>query len=81
MFQNKLKLRADKTGVLVMGTPQMRATISLPSTSVNSVIVPVLNEPVGNMGAVCDPNMNTSAHVSKAIKSCFATGNFDRMLS
>ena len=25
MSQNKLKLNADKTGVLVMGTPQVRA--------------------------------------------------------
>ena len=52
-----------------MGTPQMRAKISIPSITVNGVIVPVLNEPVGNLGAVFDPNMNMSAHVSKVIKS------------
>ena len=52
-----------------MGTPQMRAKISIPSITVNGVIVPVRNEPVGNMGAVFDPNMNMSAHVSKVIKS------------
>ena len=28
-----------------------------------------VNEPVGNLGAVFDPNMNMSAHVSKGIKS------------
>ena len=67
--QNKLKLNADKTEVLVMGTPQMRAKISIPSITVNGVIVPVLNEPVGNLGAVFDPNMNMSAHVWKNIKS------------
>ena len=69
MSQNKLKLNADKTEVLVMGTPKMRAKISIPSITVNGVIVPVLNEPVGNLGAVFDPNMNMSAHVSKGIKS------------
>ena len=69
MSQNKLKLNADKTEVLVMGTPQMRAKISIPSITVNGVIVPVLNEPVGNLGAVFDPNMNMSAYVSKVIKS------------
>ena len=69
MSQNKLKLNADKTEVLVMGTPQMRAKISIPSITVNGVIVPVLNEPVGNLGAVFDTNMNMSAHVSKVIKS------------
>ena len=69
MSQNKLKLNADKTEVLVMGTPQMRAKISIPSITVNIVIVPVLNEPVGNLGAVFDPNMNMSAHVSKVVKS------------
>ena len=40
-----------------------------PSITVYGVIVPVLNEPVGNLGAVFDPNMNMSAHVSKVIKS------------
>ena len=69
MSQNKLKLKADKTGVLVMGTPRMRAKISIPSITVNGLIVPVLNEPVGNLGAVFDPNMNISAYVSKGIKS------------
>ena len=63
MSQNELKLNADKTESLVMGTPQMRAKISIPSTSItiNGVIVPVLNEPIGNLGAVFDPNMNMSA--------------------
>ena len=67
--QNKLKLNADKSEVLVMGTPQMRAKLSIPSITVNSVIVSVLNKPVGNLGAVFDPNMNMSAHVSKVITS------------
>ena len=44
-----------------MGTPQMWAKISIASSTVNGVIVPVLNEPVGNLGAVFDPNMNMSA--------------------
>ena len=34
-----------------MGTQQMRAKISILSITVNGVIVPVLNEPVGNLGA------------------------------
>ena len=40
----------------------MRAKISIPSITINGVIVPVLNEPVGNLGAVFDPNMNKSAN-------------------
>ena len=40
-----------------MGTPQMRAKFSIPSITVNGVIVPVLNEPVGNLGAVFYPNI------------------------
>ena len=31
--------------------------------------MPVLNEPIGNLGAVFDPNMKMSAHVSKVSKS------------
>ena len=33
------------------------------------MIVPVLNESVGNLGAVFDTNINMSAHVSKVIKT------------
>ena len=69
MFCGKIKGLDEGTEVLVMGTPQMRAKISIPSITVNGVIVPVLNELVGNLGAVFDPNMNMSAHVSKNIKS------------
>ena len=39
MSQNKLKLNADKTEVLVLGTPTQRAKISVPSISVNGEIV------------------------------------------
>ena len=49
--------------------PQVRAKISIPSITVNGVIVPVLNEPVGNLRAIFVPIMNISAHVSKVIKS------------
>ena len=65
------KLNADKTEILVMGTPQMQTKndICMSSITLNRVIVPVLSEPVGNLGAVFDPNMNMSAHVSKVIKS------------
>ena len=52
-----------------MDTQQMWAKISIPSIIANGVIVPVLNEPVGNLSAVFDPNMNMSARVSKVIKS------------
>ena len=52
-----------------MGTPQMRANISIPSITINDVIEPVLNEPVGNQGAVSDLKRNMSAHVSTFINS------------
>ena len=39
-----------------MGTPQMQAKISIPSITVNGVIVPVLIESVAHLGAVFDPN-------------------------
>ena len=69
MSQNKLKLNADKTEVLVLGTPKQRAKISVPSISVNGEIVKILNIPIGNLGSVFDPSMNMAAHVSKAVKS------------
>ena len=69
MSQNKLKLNAGKTEILVLGTPQQCAKINIPSININGVRVEVLNKPVGNLGAVFDANMNMSAHVSKVIKS------------
>ena len=69
MSQNKLKLNADKTEVLVLGTPHQRAKVNVPSISVNGEIVPILHKPIGNLGAVFDPSMDMSAHVSKVVKS------------
>ena len=60
--QNKLKLNAEQTDVLVMGTPKMWAKFSFSSSTAEVVIVPVLIEPVGNLGAFFYPNMNVSAH-------------------
>ena len=59
----------QKTEVLVMGTQQMWAKISMSSIIINGVRVPVLDEPVGNLSAVFNPNMNMSAHVPEVIKS------------
>ena len=64
MSQNKLKLNADKTEVLVLGTPKQLAKISVPSISVNGEIVKILNIPIGKLGSVFDPSMNMAAHVS-----------------
>ena len=58
MSQNKLKLNADKTEVLVLGTPKQRAKMSVPSISVNGEIARILNIPIGNLGSVFDPSMN-----------------------
>ena len=69
MSQNKLKLNADKTEVLELGTPKQRAKISVPSISVNGEIVKILNIPISNLGSVFDPSMNMAAHVTKAVKS------------
>ena len=69
MSQNKLKLNADKTKVVVLGNPYQRSKVFVPSISVNGEIVNVLNIPIGNPGTVFDPSMNMAAHVSKAVKS------------
>ena len=69
MSQNKLKLNADKTEVLVLGTPKQRAKIYVPSMSVNGEIVKILNIPIGNLGSVFDSIINMAAQLSKAVKS------------
>ena len=53
LLKSKLKLIADKTEVLIMGTPQMRANNCIPSITISrGVILPVCNEPEGNLGDV-----------------------------
>ena len=53
MSQNKLKRIADKAEVLIMDIPQMRANNCIPSITISrGVIIPVCNEPVGNLGDV-----------------------------
>ena len=69
MSQNMLELNADKTEVLVLGTPKHRDKISVPGISVNGEEVKILNIPIGNLGSVFDPSMNMAAHVSNAVKS------------
>ena len=41
-----------------MGNHLMRENNHIPSITVNGVIVPVLNEPIGILGAAFAPNMN-----------------------
>ena len=43
MSQNKLKLNADKTEVLVLCTPKQQAKLSVPTISVNGEIVKILD--------------------------------------
>ena len=43
-----------------MGTSRTWANSSIPSITIYSVIVPVVSEPVGILGAVLDPKMNKS---------------------
>ena len=72
MSQNRLNLNADDR--FWHSVPHRCTITSIPSITVNGVIIPVLNEPVGNLGAVFDPNMNIimSAHVSKVINSNYS---------
>ena len=69
MSQNKLELNADKTEVVVLGTPKQRAKIYVPYISVNGEIAKILNITIGNLGSVFDPSMNMAAHVTKAVTS------------
>ena len=49
-----------------MGTPKMRANTYIHTITINSLILPVLNDLVGNRCAVFEPNMNMCAHVLNA---------------
>ena len=71
MSQNKFKLNADMTGS-GYGYPTNGGK-DFPSITINGVIVPVLNELVGNLGAFFDPIIH--------VTTLETLGNYEKILN
>ena len=71
MKNSKLKLNADKTEFLIIGTPTQRAKLSgfFPTHILSQSITPAAS--VINLGVTFDENFNFKQHISKTCRCCF----------
>ena len=68
MIINKLKFNDDKTEFLIIGNPQQRLKVSLPSLSVGDVPIAPTTE-CRNLGVIIDNSMTMDKQVSAMCKS------------
>ena len=68
MSQNKLKLNNDKTEVILFGSNKNLAELNIKSLSVAGTDVSVASEPVRNLGAMFDSQLNMVPHVKSVVK-------------
>ena len=71
MKNSKLKLNADKTEFLIIGTSKQRAKLDgfFPSHILSQIITPAAS--VLNLGVTFDENFNFKQHISKTCRCCF----------
>jgi len=69
MGSNRLKLNADKTQFIWVGTRQQLDKIHITELQLQSADVPFA-ETVSDLGVVVDSQLNMSAHVSAVSRSC-----------
>ena len=71
MKNSKLKLNADKTEFLIIGTSTQRAKLDgfFPTHIVSQSITPATS--VLNLGVTFDENFNFKQHISKTCRCCF----------
>ena len=69
MGSNRLKLNADKTQVIWVGTRQQLDKIHITELQLQSAIVQFADT-VSDLGVVVDSQLNMSAHVTAVSRSC-----------
>ena len=71
MKNSKLKLNADKTEFLIIGTSTQRAKLNgfFPTHILSQSITPAAS--VFNLGVTFDENFNFKQHISKTCRCCF----------
>ena len=69
MSHNFLKLNAEKTEVIVFGFHAQLAKFNLSSVNIAGIDIPVLGNPVKNLGVMFDRSMTMSAQVANIAKS------------
>lgn len=80
MTNNKLKLNADKTEIMLFGSKTQLSSFPGPSLSVAGTEVEYTKAPMRNLGSYFDPQMNMTAHVNQVTKSAaFQLRNIGRV--
>jgi hypothetical protein len=69
MSTNFLKLNAEKTEILIFGFRAQLAKFSIHHVQIAGVDIPVLSNPVKNLGVMFDCHMSMSAQVASIIKA------------
>jgi hypothetical protein len=69
MSQNKLKLNAAKTEIILLGPKKDLSTINITTISVAGTPVSVSLHPIRNLGAILDPQLNMASHVNNTVKT------------
>ena len=69
MTDSKLKLNADKTEFLIIGTPKQCGKLDFPTCILNQTITPAAS--AKNLGVAFDKNFNFRQHISQTCRCCF----------
>ena len=71
MTDSKLKLNADKTEFLIIGTPKQCGKLDgfFPTCILNQTIIPAAS--ANNLGVTFDKNFNFRQHISQTCRCCF----------
>ena len=69
MGSNRLKLNADKTKVIWIGSPQQLDKVDISELQLQSAIVQ-FTDTVSDLGVMVDSQLNMSAHVTAVSRSC-----------
>ena len=70
MAANRLKLNADKTQVIWIGTRQQLTKIDIEQVNLRSATIP-FSSAVRNLGVTVDNQLNMAEHISSLRRSCF----------
>ena len=68
MSNNFLKLKAEKTEILIFGFRAQLAKFSITHVQIAGVDIPVLSKPIKNLGVMFDSHLSMSAQVANIIK-------------
>ena len=70
MTENKLKMNADKTEIMICGSVQKLNNVNLNSIVIDDDAISI-SESVRNLGFYFDKNFNLNVHISNIRRSCY----------